>query len=97
MVVVGAIAVQKSGVVQTTDIVRVKFWGSWNFTSQLFESFALGLWDEEGGEDTAQHEEGEDLHDVVDPWRGIGCGGAAGSERSNESLSDDSTDFSCGG
>lgn len=45
---------------------------------QLFEGLALGLWDEESGEDTAEHEECVDLHDVVEPWVGVGLGSAAG-------------------
>lgn len=40
---------------------------TWNFTSKLFQSLSLGLWNQHGGEDTAKHEESEDLHDVVHP------------------------------
>ena len=53
---------------------------------ELFESLALGLGDEEGGEDTAQHEESVDLEDVVQPGAGVGRGGTSGSERSNSTL-----------
>ena len=55
---------------------------------ELFEGLALGLGDEEGGEDTAQHEESVDLEDVVQPGAGVGGGGTSGSERSNSTLED---------
>ena len=38
-----------------------------NLAGQLLEGATLGLGDEQGGEDTAEHEEGEDLHHVVEP------------------------------
>jgi len=47
---------------------RVVAGRAWNLTGQLFEGLALGLGDEKSREATAQHEEGEDLHDVVEPW-----------------------------
>jgi len=38
---------------------------TWDFTSELFEGLALSLWNQKGGENTAQHEQREDLHDVI--------------------------------
>ena len=65
-----------------------------DLTSELLKSLALGLGDEKSGEDTAQHEEGEDLEDVVEPWgggRALWC--ATGTERTDDDLRDDGTDF----
>ena len=80
---------------------RVVVGRSRNLASQLLEGFALGLGDEEGGEETAQHKQREDLHDVVDPGRGGGTGGsslgAAGLERAEHTLGDDGADLSAGG
>lgn len=70
---------------------------TWDFTRKLFERLALRLGDEEGGEDTAQHEQREDLQDVVEPWRAVFLGGAAGTERTDETLGDDCTDLAGGG
>lgn len=53
---------------------------------ELLEGFALGLLDEQGGEDTAEHEKGVDLQDVVEPWAGVGGGGSAGTEGSDGTL-----------
>ena len=73
----------------------------WNFTSQLLKSLALGLRNEERSEDTAQHKEREDLHDVVEPWGGSGSGrtgfSTSCSERTKDDLCDDGTDFSGSG
>lgn len=71
---------------------------SGNFTGQLLESLALGLRDQESGEDTAEHEEREDLHDVVEPWRWVfRCGVALGSEGAKHDLGNDGADFAgCG-
>jgi len=39
---------------------------------------------------TAEHEESVDLHDVVEPWVGVGLGGVAtGAKRTNEHLGED--------
>ena len=63
--------------------------------SQILKSAALGLRNEQGGEDTREHEGGKDLHDVVEPWAGVGLGDVAtGAERRNGSLGDDGTDLS---
>jgi len=50
-------------------IGRVVVGRSWDFTSELLKSLTLGFRDEERGEETAEHEQREDLHDVVEPWR----------------------------
>ena len=71
----------------------VKLGSTWDLTSELLEGLALGLWDEKGGEDTAQHEESEDLDDVIEPWvlsSSSGArGGTASTERTNDGLGDD--------
>jgi hypothetical protein len=67
--------------------------------SQVLKSAALGLRDEKGGKDTREHEGGEDLHNVVEPWAGVGlCNVATGSERRDGSLGDNGTDLAgtCG-
>lgn len=61
---------------------------------EILERLALSLWDEKGREDTKQHEESEDLHDVVEPWVSVGLGGTAGTERSDGSLGNDRTNLS---
>jgi len=74
---------------------RVVVGRAWNFAGQLLESLALSLRDQESREATAQHEEGEDLHDVVEPWRfGRSFGSTLGSERTEDALSDYSANFS---
>jgi len=70
-------------------------------TGKLLKSLALGFWDEEGSENTTEHEEGEDLHDVIEPWRAGGFvwtrgDEATGTERSDSSLSNDGADLSRG-
>ena len=72
--------------------------GAWHFAGQLFERLPFGFRDEEGGEDTAQHEEGEDLHHVVEPG-GVGgaCGRALLAEGPEDALGDDGADFAGGG
>ena len=70
---------------------------AWNLACELLKSLPLGLRDQETGENTAQHEERENLHDVVEPWGGSGTlgvwFGAPGSERTEHALSNDSTNF----
>ena len=69
-----------------------------HLASKLLESLALGLGNEEGGEDTAQHEEGVDLHDVVEPRVGVGlCRVAASAEGTDEHLGDDGADLASSG
>lgn len=77
--------------------VLVILGSSGNLTSKLLEGLALGLGDEERGEDTAKHEESEDLEDVVEPRRGVGLGSAANTERTDDDLGDDGTDLTRGG
>lgn len=67
--------------------------GAWNLSSELLESLALGLGDEEGGEDADEHEESEDLHDVVEPWGAVGGGSTAGVQGAEGDLSDDSANL----
>lgn len=60
---------------------------------QFLERLALRLWDEQGGEDTEQHEERKDLHHVVEPRgggvaaRARGC--AARPQRAEDRLCND--------
>ena len=69
-----------------------------HLTRQLLERATLRLRDEQSGEDAAEHEEGEDLHDVVEPGRVVGArGGAADAERAEDALGDDGADFARGG
>lgn len=74
---------------------------AWNLTCELFESFALRFRDEQSGKDAQQHEEGKDLHDVVEPWGRGRTGGAgfcaAGSERAKDGLRDDGTNLARSG
>jgi hypothetical protein len=75
----------------------VVFGSTGHLAGQLLESLALGLGDQESGEDTAQHEQGVDLHDVVEPGAFV-CGSrAADAEGSDEDLGDDGADFAGGG
>lgn len=92
---VGVLALLKLWLVATGK-VRVVLWGTWDLTSELLKSLALGLWDEESGEATEKHEEGEDLEDVVQPWVGVGGSGTAGTERSNGGLGNDRADLARG-
>ena len=70
---------------------------SGNLASELFKGLALGLRNEKRGEDTEEHEEGEDLEDVVEPGRGVGGSSTADTEGTDEDLSDDGTNFARGG
>ena len=69
---------------------------AWNLASKLLERLALRLWNEKSGEDTQEHEEGEDFEDVVQPWAGDCLGSTASAERSKSSLGDDGTDLARG-
>jgi len=79
--------------------------GTLNLTGKLFKSLALGLRDEESGEETEQHEKSEDLHDVRNEGKavlGVGTLGASGwstsvLERTEHNLGNDGTDLSGGG
>lgn len=65
---------------------------------QLFEGLSLGLGNAQRGEDTEEHEEGVDLHDVVLVWVGT-CfgGGALGAELGDTGLSNDGADLAHAG
>nr|POE48707.1 hypothetical protein CFP56_38803 [Quercus suber] len=71
--------------------------GAGDLAGELLEGEAFGLGDEEGGEEAEQHEEREDLQDVVEPGRLVGGGdggvGAPGAERTDEDLGDDGADL----
>lgn len=82
---------------EVTSSSGVVVWSARDLASELLESFALGLWDQKGSEDTKEHEEGVDLHDVVEPWGGVGGSRTADAEGSNEHLGYDSTDLTRGG
>lgn len=81
----------------TTRQSRVILGGTRHLAGELLEGLALGLGDEEGGEDTAEHEQGVDLHDVVEPGALVGWSGAASAKGSDEDLGDNGADFSGGG
>lgn len=80
-----------------SDKLGVVLGGTRNLASQLLESLALRLWNQQCRCDTEQHEEGENLDDVVEPWRGIGLGCAANAEGTDEGLGDNGTDLARGG
>lgn len=67
-------------------------------TRKLLECLALRLGDQECREDSDQHEESEDLHDVVQPWRGSSAAGASlgtsRAQRSDQDLGNDGTELS---
>ena len=85
-------------VTEMTGDDRVILGCTWDLTSKLLEGLALGLGDEESGEETEKHEEREDLEDVVEPWGGCrSCWCAALAEGSDDDLGDDGTDFAGGG
>ena len=68
-----------------------------DLAGKLLESLALGLGDQKSGEAAQKHEEGVDLHDVVEPGRLVGRSGAAGAEGTDEDLGDDGADLAGGG
>ena len=62
---------------------------------EVLQSPPLCLRDEQGGEDTSEHEGREDLHDMVQPRVGILLGNmASGSKGSDSTLSDDGANLS---
>ena len=73
------------------------FQHTWNLASKLLERLTLGLGNEKRGEDTEEHEERENLQNMVEPWVGIVCSGTSGFKRSNEDLGNDGTDFASSG
>lgn len=81
----------------TTRKYRIVLWSTRDLTSKLFQCQALSLWDKESGEAAQQHEERENLKDVVEPRAGVGRCGATSTERSDGGLSDDGSDLAGGG
>lgn len=81
----------------SADIGRIELGSTLNLTGQLFESLALRLRNQESCEDTREHEDGVNLHDVVKPWGGRRPRrGTTGAERSNENLGNNGTDLASG-
>lgn len=77
---------------------RIVILRTWNLTGKLLESLPLGLRYKQCSEDTTQHEECEDLHDVIEPGRRVRLGRIAfGTEWSKDSLGNDSADFARSG
>lgn len=54
--------------------------------SELLEGLSLGLLDEQGGKDAAEHEKSVYLQDVVEPRAGVGGSRAAGAEGGDSTL-----------
>jgi hypothetical protein len=66
--------------------------------SQVLKSAALGLGNKKSGEDTAEHEGREDLHNMVKPWAsGATFDGTASSQRRDGGLGDNGPDLTGGG
>ena len=72
--------------------------GPGHLAGQLLERLPLRLRDEQRGEDTAQHEEREDFHDVVQPG-GVGRAGRRTllTERAEDALGHNGADLAAGG
>lgn len=87
--------------VMAAQKLRIEVWRPRDLASELLERLALRFRDQEGGEQTAEHKEGENLHDVVQPGRGglagCACDCAAGAERAEDALGDDGADLSGSG
>lgn len=66
-------------------------------TRQLLESLALSLGDEQTGEDTAQHEQSEDLHNMLEPGSVARVLGTLVHQRAEDTLGNDGTDLAGGG
>jgi hypothetical protein len=75
---------------------RVVLGSTRNLAGELLEGLPLGLGDQESGEDTAQHEQSVDLHDVVEPGALVGGGCAADTEGPDKDLGDDGADLAGG-
>ena len=66
--------------------------------AELLQSFALGLGDQQGGENSAEHKQSEDLHDVVQPRRvGAVLFSTAVDQGTKHALRNDGTDLAGGG
>ena len=96
-VLLAAVATVLAGLGWGASMTANVIGGAGHFASKLLEGLALGLGNEEGSKDTAQHEESENLHNVVNPWRGglssRSLLGASSSERSEHDLGNDGSDF----
>mgnify|MGYP006900024593 CR=1 FL=1 len=67
-------------------------------TGQQLKGLPLRLRDQQAGEASAEHEQSEDLHDVVEPWRvGRTLGGAPVHQRAKHALGDDGSNLSSSG
>lgn len=68
-----------------------------NLPRQLLQRLPLRLRDQKRGEQPAQHEQRKDLHDVVQPRRGVAARrareGAARAQGPEDALRDDGADF----
>jgi len=62
---------------------------TWYLASKLLERQSLSLWNEQSSEATAQHEEGVDLEDVVEPRRSVLARRTARTKRADDGLGDD--------
>ena len=81
----------------SANVGRVELRRTLNLTGQLFEGLALRLGNQESREDARKHEDGVNLHDVVEPGRGRRPGGSTtGAKRSNENLGNNGTDLAGG-
>lgn len=71
--------------------------GAVMLTRQLFESAALGLGNQPGGENATEHETTEDLHDMIEPGRSPRTRlGTLVDQGTEDTLCDDGTDFAGG-
>ena len=72
-----------------------------DFPGQFLQGLPLRFRDQQGGQGAQEHEQGEDLHDVVEPRGGLGAfgarGGADGAKGAEDGLGDDGADFARGG
>lgn len=74
---------------------RVVVGSAGNLSGQFFKGLAFRFWNQKSSEDTAEHEEGEDLHDVVEPRGGIRVRRSTLSdERAKDTLGDNGSNFS---
>lgn len=97
---IGAVAVTRDtdGRLSVASSIRIVVGSAWNLTSELLKSLALGLRNEERSEDTAQHEQSEDLHDMVEPRCRVGLGNMTlRPKRAEHSLGNDGANLSGSG
>ena len=81
----------------TTGQTRVVLGGTGDLAGELLERLALGLGDQQRCEDAEEHEQREDLQDVVEPRAGVGGGRAADAEGRDGGLRNDRADLARGG